>query len=214
MIVRYEQVAEEREKIDAEMASFPTWLKPLFKMIDERRRLGEEDAKPRQLVYKSGEFVSTADKSEALEKRMRNFFKKFPEAEVPYEMHERKVSELNGIYDESIKSNKRYEWTYNNAEIRLQGVCKDSDGWPLVSNQDGGGKDEAGSSTQVDEVDKGDEVEEKGGQIEEAAPNVGEVHHEEEGSDELEETCETEKPRCVEETVVEEEEEKDEEEKK
>ncbi len=126
--VRYEQVAEERAQIDAEIASFPTWLKPLFKMVDEETRLGEEDGKSRRLVYKSGEFVSTVDKSEAFEKRMRTFFKKFPEAEVAYEIHERKQFELNGIYNESIKSNKRYEKAYDIVETRLQGVGKDFDG--------------------------------------------------------------------------------------
>jgi hypothetical protein len=126
---RFEQVAGEKAKIDDEIASFPTWLKPLFKMIDEQRRMGEEAAKPRQLVYKSGEFVnSEKNKSEALEKRMSNFFKKFPEAEKAYEEHERKVSELKGIYNESLRSNKRYEKAYKIAEMRLQGGCKDSDG--------------------------------------------------------------------------------------
>ena len=81
----------------------------------------------------------------------------------------------------------------------------------MVSNQDGGGKEEAGPSAKVDEVDNGDEVEEREEQIEEATPNVEKVLHEEEGSDELEETCEKEKPICVEETVVEEEEKEEEE---
>jgi len=50
------------------MDSFPPWVKPLQKLMDEQRRLDEEYEQPRQLLYKRSEFVSPTDKSEALEK--------------------------------------------------------------------------------------------------------------------------------------------------
>ena len=59
--MRYNQVVCEKAKIDAKMASFPPWVKPLQKLVDEQRKLGEEYNQP-QLLYKSDEFVSPTDK--------------------------------------------------------------------------------------------------------------------------------------------------------
>jgi translation initiation factor 2B subunit (eIF-2B alpha/beta/delta family) len=149
----YDWYAKYLEKVmlDEELASLPQWVKPLVKLMKERK---EMDEKRRPESMSSPKYVDYVLKEldEKLDQKMKKFFKKYPEAEAAY------------LEDDSRYWSARYaaqDGGEGPSNVQVVEVGGSGDGGPnnVQVDQVVGSGDGGPSNVEVDEVGgSGDDV--------------------------------------------------------